>query len=122
MFDAMPVMATQVKAGAVTPIAVTGAERSPALPEVPTMIESGVADFEVAGWFGLLAPADTPAPVVKAIRDEVAKIVAMPDIVAQFESQGMRPIANEPGEWRDYINSELDRWSKVIKDAGIKAE
>jgi tripartite-type tricarboxylate transporter receptor subunit TctC len=122
MFDAMPVMAEQVKAGAVTALAVTSARRSPALPDVPTMMESGVADFEVAGWFGILAPANTPPPLVKRLRDEIAKAVASPDVVAQFAVQGMVPVASEPEQWQNYIKSELDRWGKVIKDAGIKVE
>jgi tripartite-type tricarboxylate transporter receptor subunit TctC len=122
MFDAMPVMAEQVKAGAVTPIAVTSVKRSPALPDVPTFIEMGVADFQVAGWFGLLAPPHTPADVVQKLRDEVAKAVASPDVIAQFEKQGVVAVASQPSQWRDYIRAELDRWDKVVKDAGIKPE
>ena len=122
MFDAMPVMAGQVKAGAVTPIAVTSPKRSPTLPDVPTFAEMGVADFEVAGWFGLLAPPNTPANIVQKLRDEVAKAVASPDVIAQFEKQGVVAVASQPSQWRDYIKAELDRWGKVVKDAGIKPE
>jgi tripartite-type tricarboxylate transporter receptor subunit TctC len=122
MFDAMPVMAAQVKAGSVMPLIVTSAKRSPTLPDVPTATEAGVPDFQVDGWFGLLAPPDTPVDVVKRLRDEVAKVATSPDVVAQFATQGVLPVASEPDQWRDTIKSELDRWGKVIKEAGIKVE
>jgi len=122
MFDAMPVMSGQVKAGAVTALGVTGTRRSPALPDVPTFTEAGVRDFEVAGWFGLLAPPGTPPAIVQKLRDEVAKAVASPDVVAQFDQQGVVPVASQPSQWGDYIKSELDRWTNVVKQAGIKPE
>ena len=118
----MPVMSAQVKAGAVTPLAVTGAKRSPALPEVPTFAEAGVADFEVAGYFGLLAPPNTPPHIAQKLRDEVAKAVAAPDVVAQFEKQGVAAVASQPAQWGDYVKSEIDRWTGVVKQAGIKPE
>src|SRR5215208_2309183 len=122
MFDAMPVMVTQAKAGKVMPLAVTSTKRSPALPNVPTVMESGVPDYEIAGWFGILAPANTPPAIAKRLRDEVAKAVGAPDAVAQLDSQGMQPLATEPEEWRAYLKSELARYAKIIKDAGIKPE
>jgi tripartite-type tricarboxylate transporter receptor subunit TctC len=122
MFDAMPVMVPQAKAGKVLPLAVTSTKRSPALPDVPTVMESGVPDYEIAGWFGILAPANTPPAIAKRLRDEVAKAVAVPEVVAQLDSQGMQPLATEPEEWRAYLKSELARYAKIIKDAGIKPE
>jgi tripartite-type tricarboxylate transporter receptor subunit TctC len=122
MFDAMPVMVTQAKAGKVTPLAVTSGKRSPALPEVPTMMEAGVPDYEIAGWFGILAPSNTPPAVVRRLRDEVAKAVAAPDVVAQLDSQGMQPLATQPQEWERYLKAELERYAKIIKDANIKPE
>ena len=122
MFDAMPVMANQVKAGTVTALAVTSPQRSSALPEVPTVMESGVPDYEIAGWFGILAPAGTPPAIAQRLRDEVAKAVAAPDVVAQLDSQGMQPLASQPREWHDYMLVELERYAKIIKDANIKPE
>jgi tripartite-type tricarboxylate transporter receptor subunit TctC len=119
MFDAMPVMVTQAKAGKVTPLAVTGTKRSSVLPDVPTILESGV-NYEIAGWFGILAPADTPPAIVKRLRDEVAKAVAAPDVITQLDGQGMVPVGSQPDEWRAYLKSELDTYSKIIKDANIK--
>jgi len=122
MFDAMPVMVPQAKAGKVLPLAVSSTKRSPALPDVPTVIESGVPDYEIAGWFGILAPANTPPAIAQRLRDEVAKAVAAPDAVTQLDGQGMQPLATQPEEWRAYLKSELARYAKIIKDAGIKPE
>jgi tripartite-type tricarboxylate transporter receptor subunit TctC len=122
MFDAMPVMANQVKAGTVTALAVTGTQRSSALPEVPTVMESGVPDYEIAGWFGILAPAGTPPAIVQRLRDEVARAVSAPDVIEQLDSQGMQPLASQPKEWHDYMLLELERYAKIIKDANIKPE
>jgi tripartite-type tricarboxylate transporter receptor subunit TctC len=122
MFDAMPVMAPQAKAGKVTPLAVTSTARSAALPDVPTMMEAGVPDYEIAGWFGILAPANTPTAIVQRLRDEVAKAVAQSDTVAQLDSQGMQPLATQPDAWRMYMKSEMDRYMKIIKESGIKPE
>src|SRR5450759_1246612 len=122
MFDAMPVEVAQVKAGNVVGLAVTGAKRSPALPDVPTMGESGFKDFVVTNYFGLLAAPNTPPAIAKKLRDEVAKAVASPDLVEQFKNQGMAPVAGEPAEFGNLIKAELARWAQVIKDSGIKPQ
>ena len=122
MFDAMPVQVEQVKAGSVVGLAVTSATRSPALPDVPTMVESGYKDFTTTNYFGLLAPPNTPPAIVKKLRDEVAKAVASPDVVELFGKQGMAPVANEPAEFGAFIKADLARWTKVIKDAGIEPQ
>ena len=122
MFDAMPVMSAQAKAGNVTPLAVTSAKRSPVLPEVPTMMEAGLKDFEVVNYFALFAPPKTPPAIAQRLRDEIARAVAMPDMVEQFTKQGMAPVANQPDEFARHLQAELDRWAQVIKDAGIKPE
>jgi tripartite-type tricarboxylate transporter receptor subunit TctC len=122
MFDAMPVMVVQAKEGKVTPLAVTSAKRSPALPNVPTIMESGVPDYEMSGWFGILAPAGTPPAIAQRLRDEMAKAVAAPDVVATLASQGMAPLATQPGEWAKYLKAELDVYTKITKDANIKPE
>ncbi|HEY2134328.1 MAG TPA: tripartite tricarboxylate transporter substrate binding protein [Xanthobacteraceae bacterium] len=122
MFDAMPVMSQQVKAGNVTPIAVTSAQRSPALPDVPTMIEAGLKDFEVVNYFGLFAPPKTPPAIAQRLRDEIAKADATPDMVEQFAKQGMAPVGSQPAQFGDHLKIEIDRWAAVIKEAGIKPE
>jgi tripartite-type tricarboxylate transporter receptor subunit TctC len=119
MFDAMPVMSVQAKEGKVTPLAVTGTKRSFALPEVPTIMESGL-DYQIAGWYGMLAPPGTPPAIVQKLRDEVAKAVAPKDVVESLASQGMEPRATQPAEWAKYMASEMMFYTKIIKDADIK--
>jgi tripartite-type tricarboxylate transporter receptor subunit TctC len=120
MFDAMPVQVGQVKAGNVVGFAVTSAKRNEALPDVPTMVEAGYKDFVVPNYFGLIAPPNTPPAIAKKLRDEVAKAVAAPDVADLFNKQGMAPIANEPAEFGELINTDLERWTTVINDAGIE--
>jgi len=122
MFDAMPVMSQQVKAGNVTALAVTSAKRSPILPDVPTTVEAGFKDLEVVNYFALFAPPNTPPAIAQRLRDEIAKAVSTPDMVEQFAKQGMAPVANQPGEFAKYLQAELDRWAQVIKEAGLKPE
>jgi tripartite-type tricarboxylate transporter receptor subunit TctC len=119
MFDAMPVMAVQAKECKVTPLAVTGSKRSPALPNVPTIQESGL-DYLINGWYGILAPPGTPQAIVQKLRDEAAKAVAPSDVVETLAKQGMEPRGTQPAEWAKYMQSELAFYSKIIKDADIK--
>jgi tripartite-type tricarboxylate transporter receptor subunit TctC len=118
MFDAMPVMAVQAKEGKVTPIAVTGEKRSFLLPNVPTIKEQGL-DFLINGWYGVLAPPNTPAPIVQKLRDEIAKAVADPAAVDALAKQGMEPRGTQPAEWAKYMETEKAFYTKVVKDAGI---
>lgn len=122
MFDALPVEVAQVKAGAVTGLAVTGAQRSPALPQVPTMIESGFKDFEAYNYFGLLATPGTPPAIVKKLHEAVVKAVASPDVVAEFEKQGMAPVAGTPDAFAKMLVEDLERWTLVMKQAGIEPQ
>jgi tripartite-type tricarboxylate transporter receptor subunit TctC len=119
MFDAMPVMAVQAKEGKVTPLAVTGSKRSFALPDVPTIRETGL-DYLINGWYGILAPPGTPGTIVQRLRDEVAKAVAPKDVVDTLANQGMEPRGTQPAEWGKYLQSEMAFYSKIIKDADIK--
>jgi tripartite-type tricarboxylate transporter receptor subunit TctC len=118
MFDAMPVMAVQAKEGKVTPIAVTGDKRSFLLPNVPTIKEQGL-DFLINGWYGVLAPPNTPAAVVQKLRDEIAKAVADPAAVDALAKQGMEPRGTQPAAWAKYMDEEKAFYAKVVKDAGI---
>src|SRR5262249_31523310 len=101
MFDFMPLMSGQVKTGKVTPIGVTGATRSPALPDVPTFLETGVKS-QIPGWYGILAPPGTPPPIVQKRRDEVAKAIASPDVAEKLGQQGMGGRAPQPADFSKY--------------------
>ena len=119
MFDFMPLMSGQVRSGKVTPIGVTGATRSPALPEVPTILETGV-QYQITGWYGILAPPGTPTAIVQKLRDEVAKAIASPDVTEKLGQQGMEGRGTQPGDFAKYVQSELAFYTKLTKDAGIK--
>jgi tripartite-type tricarboxylate transporter receptor subunit TctC len=118
MFDAMPVMAVQAKEGKVTPIAVTGDKRSFLLPNVPTIKEQGV-DFLINGWYGVIAPPNTPAPIVNKLRDEIVKALADTAAKKSLADQGMEPRGTTPAEWAKYMGEEKAFYAKVVKDAGI---
>ena len=121
MFDAMPMMAPQAKEGKVIAVGVTGPRRSPALPDVAAIQETGLK-YEITGWYGVLAPAGTPQPIVKKLRDEVAKAVAAPDLVEKLAAQGMEPRGTQPGDFAKYMQSELASYQKIVRDADIKPQ
>jgi tripartite-type tricarboxylate transporter receptor subunit TctC len=108
------------KDGKLRVFAVTSLKRSALAPELPTMAESGYPGFEAVPWFGLLAPAGTPADIVKKLYDETIKVLAMRDVRKQFAETGLEPIGNTPAEFAAAIKTETPQWAKVIKDAGIK--
>jgi len=118
MLSVMP----QVKSGKLRAIAVTSLQRSPAAPEVPTVAESGFSGFEAGTWFGMLAPAAAPRDVVAKLHAEIVKALRQPDTRQRLASQGASAIGNTPGEFTAYISSEMEKWSKVLKAAGVKAE
>lgn len=121
MFATMPAAMPHVKSGKARAIAVTTAKRSQAMPELPTIAEAGVTGYEASTWYGLLAPAKTPKPVVDRLHAETVKILAGP-ARQRLEVQGFEPIGGTPAEFSAYIKSEITKWAKVIKDAGIPAE
>src|SRR5262245_22574110 len=122
IFTSISTAAGHVKQGTVRPIAVTGAQRSPALPEVPTLAESGAPDQESEIIVGLLAPGGTPPDIVERLTRETAKAVALPDVRARLLALGFDPIGSTPTAFAERIRSEIDKWAKVIRSAGIKAQ
>lgn len=121
MFATMPAAMPHVKSGKARAIAVTTAKRSQAMPELPTIAEAGVTGYEASTWYGLLAPAKTPKPVVDRIHAETVKILAGP-ARQRLEVQGFEPIGGTPAEFSAYIKSEIVKWAKIIRDANIPAE
>ena len=122
VLDAMTVIGPRAKAGILKPLVVTSPQRSPALPDVPTVMEADISDYGFVHWFGILAPPNTPPAIAKRLRDEVAKALASSDVVDELDRQGMQPVATEPEEWRAYLKSELEHYAEVIKEAGIEPE
>jgi len=111
-----------IKSGRLRALAVTGAHRSPALPELPTMIESGVRGYESSTWYGLLAPKATPRAIVTKLNREVVAIVNLPDIKAHLLAEGAEPVGNTPDQFGEIIKSDIAKWGKVIRSAGLRAE
>ncbi len=120
LFGSMPAVLPQAKSGKLRAIAVGTAKRSPALPDVPTVAEQGFPGFEVSLWLGFFAPKGTPAPITSKLYDELTKISKSPEMKEQFEKNGADPATTTPAELTKLMKSELDKYSKVIKQANIK--
>jgi tripartite-type tricarboxylate transporter receptor subunit TctC len=122
MFDTVAAIAPQIKGGKVRALAVTTARRSSVLPELPTMIEAGVKGYDTSTWGGLLAPAGTPKDVIARLNAEANKALAAPDVKAQLTGSGIEPAGGTPQQFSDFITSEMQRWAKVAKAAGVEPE
>lgn len=117
--DAAQGLISPGKAGKVRLIGVASEKRLPALPEVPTFIEQGVTGFVASTWAGMLAPANTPAAIVKRIADEIAAIVRQDDVRARLEAMGTIPVGNSPAELEKFIAEETAKWGKVIRESKV---
>ncbi len=108
-----------LKPGRLRAIAVTGATRVSSLPEVPTIAEGGVKGYEVVGWYGMAAPANTPRAVVNKLQAEVASILKAPETREKLAAEGAEPVGSTPDEFGAFVRAEIDKWSKVVKAANI---
>jgi tripartite-type tricarboxylate transporter receptor subunit TctC len=122
MFDSVPSMAPMIQAGRVKALGTTGKVRSAILPGVPTLSEAGVPGYEATIWIGLMAPAGTPQPIVTRLNAEINKILTRADVRQAWEKQGATAMAMSPDEFGAYVQSEIDKWAKVINANGIKPE
>jgi len=110
-----------VKVGKIKPIGVSGATRSPLLPEIPTISEAGVRGYEFAGWYGIFAPAQTPRAIIAKINGDIVKALQQPDAVQRLTAMGFEPQGGSAEEFAKYFRAEVAKWRKVIQDAGIAA-
>lgn len=122
MFDNMPSSLPHVKAGKLRALAVSTLKRSPALPQLPTVAESGLPGFEVSVWFGVLAPAGTPRDIVTKLNGAIVKSLQTPDVHERLVSQGAEAIGNTPEQFTAQMQRDLVKWAKVVKDSGAKLE
>ena len=122
LFGSMPAVLTQAKAGRLRPLAVGTPKRSPSLPDVPSVAESGFPGFDASLWLGFFAPKGTPATILKRLQTELTAIAKSPEMKEQFERNGAEPLTNTPAEFTQLIKAEIDKYAKVIKAAGIKLE
>jgi tripartite-type tricarboxylate transporter receptor subunit TctC len=122
MFDSLPSSISHVKSGKLRAIAVTTAKRASALPNVPTVAESGVPGFDISTWYGIWAPAGTPKEIVNRLSGEIAKIVKIPDVRERLAGLGAEPVGNSPDEFAAYCRSELAKWAKIVKASGATVD
>jgi tripartite-type tricarboxylate transporter receptor subunit TctC len=122
MFDNMPSALPHAKAGKLRGIAVSTARRSPVMPDVPTVAESGLPGFEVSVWFAVLAPAATPREIVERLNGILVKALQSPDVRERLSTQGAEPIGGTPADFTAVMKRDLAKWAKVVKDANIKLD
>jgi tripartite-type tricarboxylate transporter receptor subunit TctC len=122
MFDNLPTALPHVKAGKLRALAVTAAKRSPTLPEVPTVAESGLPEFDVSSWFAMFAPAKTPPEIVAKLNGEIVKILNSADVKEKLAQHGVEPAPTSPEELAAFAKAETEKWGKVVKATGATAD
>ena len=121
IFSSAPTAVPQVKAGKIRALAVTTAKRSVVLPDLPTVAETGVPGFEADNWYGIVTTAKTPGPIIARLNTEIVRALHAPDVTQLLLAQGLEVRTSTAQEFGSYMRSEYDKWAKVIKDAGIRA-
>jgi len=122
MFDAVPTMAANARAGKVRALATTGKTRSPVTPEVPTLAEAGVPGYESGIWLGMMAPAGTPRPVLERLNAEVNRVIHAPEVKEAWGKQGAYPMGMNVDEFDHFLRDEIVKWAKVVKVSGAKVD
>jgi tripartite-type tricarboxylate transporter receptor subunit TctC len=121
-FASLPSALPLVKSGRLRAVAVTSAKRSPAVPELPTVAESGLPEFETAAWQGVFVPARTPQAIITRLNREIARIVNSPEIRERMMAEGAEPVGNTPQEFARYIEREIAKWARVVKATGMRVD
>jgi tripartite-type tricarboxylate transporter receptor subunit TctC len=121
-FNNLITVGAHIKSGKVRVLAVGSARRSPLMPDVPTMIEAGVPGYEKVQWFGVLAPAGTPQPIITKINAEMVRVLRLPDVTRRLRELGSEPVGNTPEQFGALVNSEIKKWAKVIREVGIRVD
>ena len=115
-------MMAHIRSGKLRPLATTGSTRSPQLPEVPTLAESGLTGYSAYVWLGLLAPKGTPVPIVERLHRELKAVLATPEVKAHFEDAGIEVVGSTPDEFGAYFRAERDRWARVVRETGARID
>jgi tripartite-type tricarboxylate transporter receptor subunit TctC len=111
-----------VRTGRLRALATTGAQRSPALPDLPTIAEAGVAGYEVGLWYGFVGPANMPADIVQRLSTEIAAVLALPDTREKLASQGLDTRSSTPDEFARLLAADIARWAKIVQKLGLQAD
>jgi tripartite-type tricarboxylate transporter receptor subunit TctC len=122
MFDTVAAIGPQVKANKVRALAVTTTKRAATAPDVPTMAEAGLPGYETSTWGGVLAPAGTPKAVIDKLNAGINKALAAPDVRERLQTAGIEPAGGTPAQFAGFIQTEMVKWAKVAKNAGIQPE
>lgn len=122
LFTSIPSVLSQVQARRVKPLAVSTAKRSGALPEVPTVSEAGLPGYDAASWYGLFAPAGIPKDALRVLSAEIVKIMQVPEVRQRFSGDGFEPVGSTPDQFAKFVRTEITKWEKIIKTAGLKRD
>ena len=122
LFATLPTVLPLAKAGRLRALAVTGAQRNPTVPDVPTMAESGLPGFEVTNWIGVFAPAGTPPEIVLRLNGEIMRIMRLPEVQSRLANEGAKFTPNTPDEFAAFVKAEIAKWGTLIRAAGIRAD
>jgi tripartite-type tricarboxylate transporter receptor subunit TctC len=122
MFSSLIQTTPQVKAGKLRALATGGLKRNPVLPDVPTVAESGVPGYEANNWWGMVAPAGTPPEIVDKLNKAVSAALDAPELQEQFAREGAEAVKMTPPEFGKYMETEMEKWGRVVKEAGITAQ
>ncbi|MEN9315388.1 MAG: hypothetical protein RIS35_1781 [Pseudomonadota bacterium] len=122
MFDNLPSVIPHIKAGKLRALAVTSPKRSPALPDLPTIAESGLPGYDATSWFGVVAPAGTPPAIVNRLQQAIARSLVTPEVREKLQGMGAEPVGNTPEVFDQFIRSEAVKWAKVVKFSGAKVD
>jgi tripartite-type tricarboxylate transporter receptor subunit TctC len=122
MFDNLPSALPHVRDGRLRALAVTAARRDPALPDLPTMQEAGIAGYQATSWFGLFAPTGTPRPIIERLAREIHAFVQRPAVMERIRSLGAQPIVNTPDEFSVMVRAEIRKWGEVVRASGARAD
>jgi tripartite-type tricarboxylate transporter receptor subunit TctC len=122
MFSSLVQTTPQIKAGRLRALGTGGLKRSPVLPDVPTVAEAGVPDYEAVNWWGIVAPAGTPPEIVARLHKAITEVQDSPEVQKQFSTEGAEVIKKSTDEFGAFMISEMNKWEHVVKEGGIKAE
>jgi tripartite-type tricarboxylate transporter receptor subunit TctC len=122
LFENLISVGAHIKSGRLRVLAVGASKRSSAMPDVPTVAEAGVPGYDMVLWFGVLSPTGTPSAVVNTIHREIASILKVPDVKSRLATQGADPIGSTPDQFDAFIKSEIAKWTKVVKENGLKVD
>jgi len=121
-FENSLIVVPHIKAGKVRALAVTGAQRSRLMPELPTIAEGGLPGYNASGWYGFIVPAAVPKEIVARLATEISRILRMPDVIERLSGQGAEPVGDSPAQFAAFIRAEIEKWTRLVKTANMKAD